>query len=269
MCMLSVMRRDAKNRAGLTLIELVVVLAVLAAVAALVIPRLDFLKTQADHAAAASNDAELASLLQVHKTSTGSYPTLDLLVDGTGAVYSKIWSYNGQSSGLPFSVTTITGPGAPGTSDWYRSLLEGGLKTGYQQEAAATDASNSTSASTATVDLVTQAAGGSLKVAEVNSAGIYNSALIKACYPGTGVVPANAKLIGLGIGPRNTMVGGTMINAPLETQGDDSTQNYCRYIAIFAIYADGRAAELKAVVDHRMKTLDKRLDQYRTSAPGA
>jgi len=73
------------------------------------------------------------------------------------------------------------------------------------------------------------------------------------------------KLIAMGIGPKNGMVGNTMVSAPLETAEDDSKAVYCRYIAIFAIYQSGKPAQSKAVVDHRFKTLDKHIDQYNTS----
>jgi prepilin-type N-terminal cleavage/methylation domain-containing protein len=248
------------RRRGLTLIELVVVLAILAGLAALLAPRLDYLSKQTEHATGAVTAADLSSVMQVHKASTGSYPALDLLTDGS-AVYSKVWSVDGSS--LPFTATTLS---ATGGERWYASFLDAGLNSGYVHVSSATDASNSTGTA-APIDLVDEAAAGTLTVAELNSAGIYNSAIVKACYPDTQVVPSGVKLIGLGIGPRNTMNGTTLASTPLETQGDDSKAVYCRYIAIFAIYSSGKPAQLKMVVDHRLKTIDKRLDQFKATGP--
>jgi prepilin-type N-terminal cleavage/methylation domain-containing protein len=252
---------------GLTLIELVVVLAILVGLAALIVPRLDFLKNQADHAAAAATSGDLATMLQTQKTATGTYPSLDLLTDESGAVYSKLWSDIGPL------FTAFTFPeytGAPGT-EYYRSFLEGGLKTGYQQVSTATDASNSTGTAPA-IDLVNGAAGGDLVMAELadTSTHPYVTAIRKACFPETnGATPAGVpvKLVAMGIGPRNTMVGNVMTSTPTETQGDNSKEVYCRYMAVFAVYGTGRPAQLKMVVDHRGKQVDKRIAQFAEAGP--
>jgi len=54
-----------------------------------------------------------------------------------------------------------------------------------------------------------------------------------------------------------------MASTPLDIQpGDSAKTTYCRYLAILAVYSDGKAAQLKMVVDHRGKTIDKRISQY-------
>jgi prepilin-type N-terminal cleavage/methylation domain-containing protein len=251
------------GRRGLTLIELVVVLAILVGLAGLIVPRLDFLKNQTDHAAAAATSADLAKMLQTQKTSSGAYPSLDLLIDESGAAYSKVWNVGS----LPIKATTLT---TTAGERWYGSLLEGGLKLGYQQVSTATNASSSTGTA-APVDLITAAAGGSLTVAEVDPASTqpYVGAIYRAVFPDTaGTPPAGVKLIAMGIGSRNGMVGNVMTSTPIEAQGDDPTQVYCRYIAIFAIYQNGtKPAQLKMVVDHRLKQIDKRIEQYGQTGP--
>lgn len=260
-------------RRGLTLIELVVVMAILAALAALIIPRLDFLKAQADHATAASNTGDLATLIQTYKTSNsnGKYPTLDLLVDETGAAITSIYS----GGGAPIAASTIPGPASG--ANWYRSMLEGGLAYGITHSSTSTDASNSGSG--ALVDLVSEAAAGVLKVAELQNAGYYAPAVFKAIFParidsatGTSYTAGQydntkVKLIAMGIGPNNSMIGNVMEHAPLETDTDVSSSTYCRYIAIFAIYNNGSnttPAQLKMVVDHRFKQISKHVDQFKS-----
>ncbi len=253
-----------RTRRGLTLIELVVVLGVLATLAAIVVPRLDFVKGQADRASAASNNADLVTLLQTHKLSTGKYPQLDLLVDSAGTAYSKMWNTDGSS---PFTVTTLDG--AMTGSGYYRSLLEGGLTTGLYNDSAYSNASNSDVASTA-VDLVSAGAAGTLKVAELTTAStnVYKQTVFDLSFPNTaGVAPTGVKLIGMGIGYRNGLNGSVMASTPLQTDNDDPKAVYCRYIAIFAIYNDGTPAQLKMVLDHRMKTIDKNLEQFKTQVP--
>lgn len=282
--------RTSAARRGLTLIELVVVMAVIAVLAAMVIPRLDFLKNQAENAAAAGTQADLNAMLQVQRTSSGAFPTLDLLIDTGGAAYSKLFSI-GSAPVIASTLTNSMG------ERWYGSFLDGGLLYALRHDPAATNASNSASA-TAGVDLVSEAASGSLKVAELNPGATYVSDIVKVVFPGgitygvvtpavvdnpattdvdesapavygsitgtAGVVPSGVKLIALGIGPKNSAVGNTISSTPMETGSDDPTKVYCRYIAIFAIYSSGKPAQLKMVVDHRFKQIDKRIDQFKS-----
>lgn len=278
MCLLPLGRKmpgSSQVRRGLTLIELVVVMAVLITLSALIVPRLDYMRAQAGHATAASSLGELAKSIQTFKatSATGKYPTLDLLIDESGAAYSKVYS----GGGLPITATTLPGPSSGGF--WYQSLLRGGLASGITQSSTAANASNSGSG--AVVDLVSQAAAGSLKVAELQSTGYYAPQIFKTIFPATvdssgnqvpaGTVPTNVKLIALGIGPNNSLVGNVMASTPLETDTDDPAVVYCRYIAIFAIYNNGSnptPAQLKMVVDHRFKQVDKQIEQFKSSGGG-
>ena len=80
------MKRLQKNlvRHGLTLIELVVVMAILISLAAIILPRLDFVKGQADNAATATNAADLSKVIETNRVNSGSYGAFDLLGDGNG-----------------------------------------------------------------------------------------------------------------------------------------------------------------------------------------
>lgn len=276
-------------RRGLTLIELVVVMAILTVLAAMVIPRLDFLKNQAEHATSASTAQDLATVLQVQKTSNGSFPSLDLLVDESGAAYSKLFNI-GSPMVNAGTLSVSTG------ERWYSSLQDGGLLYGMRNSSTATNASDS---GTIVTDLVNEAASGTLKVAEVNLAATYAGDIVKAAFPGgvsyqittpavaddpatttvdetapavygwvqsaAGTVPAGTKLIAMGFGAKSSAVGNTITSVPMETSTDDPTKVYCRYIAIFAIYSNGKPAQLKMVVDHRFKQVSKRIDQYKSS----
>jgi prepilin-type N-terminal cleavage/methylation domain-containing protein len=279
--------RNAARR-GLTLIELVVVIAILAALAGLVIPRLDFLKNQADASASAATTADLFTQLQVHRSATNEYPAMDTLIDETGAAYSKLYS----QGGAPLTVWTVDGPQSG--ASWYRSLLQAGLKIGVTMSSTASNASNAGSGNL--VDLINESAAGTLKLATVNtsitSPSSYIPTLLSTLYPGgvtmvpgnsgsdgisgnsddvattytqtaAGQVPSSQKLVAFGIGPKNTMTGKTMAGTPLQSDTDDPASVYCRYIAVFAVFNDGRPAQLKAVVDHRFKMVDKNLEAYR------
>lgn len=255
------------SRRGLTLIELVVVLAILAALAILIVPRLDSFKSQADTAAGATNASELASLLQLQKTSSGAYPNFDLLLDENDSPYSKVWG----TGGSPFTTATIPGPGPSGS--WYRSLLSGGLINVLKNSSTATNASNSGLTANLTV-VQTAVTGSGFKMAELSysaSAGThpYVGAIDEMIFPGgldsTGTpIGTNVKLVAVGLGPNSGFAYGNTI--PLDAQGDDTAATYCRYIAIFAIYKSGKAAELRMVTDHRLRPVDRLLSDYLTAS---
>ena len=108
-------RFSSAARCGLTLIELVVVMAIIAVLASMVIPRLDFLKAQAEHSASAGTQGDLGTIIQTFKTSSGKYPTFDTLIASSGnTLYSKLQS---QTAGSFLEATTIPTPAGPGTED--------------------------------------------------------------------------------------------------------------------------------------------------------
>jgi type II secretory pathway pseudopilin PulG len=259
-------------RRGLTLIELVVVMAVLIALAALILPRLDSLKGQADHAAIASNAADLSKVIETNYASSGAYGNYDTLVDSSGAILSSIWGQTAFGA-LPFTATTIGGAQAGDFS--YQSFLDANLN-GYFNVQAGTSNTNASTLSTDTTSglqtLSTNVAGGSQKLAVLagGSGHFYADQLFTTLVP-TGVIPTSAgnpayRLVAMGIGPYSSLVGTLLPSCPLDTQGDDPTQVYCRYFAIFKIYSSGKPAQLMTVVDHRCKSVDTQVGQFNTNS---
>jgi len=281
-------------RRGLTLIELVVVIAILAVLAAMVVPRLDFLKTQSEHAASASTQADLGAMIQTYKASSGYYPTFDLLVDDSGSLYSKLQA---QTTGAFLEPWTVPAAGGPPDGSWYRSLTEAGFKNGYRHSTTATNASAS---GTSAADIENQATSGTLVLAAVKATGgdasQLGAAIRNAVYPGiatyvpasngpdgvvgggddvpatttatgAGVIPDNKKLVVMGIGPKSSLLSKVMVSAPTSAMTvDDSTATYCRYLAIFEVNQNGTAASLKMITDHRGRQIGARVDQYKAAS---
>lgn len=80
-------RRPAVARRGLTLMELVVVMVILAALAGIVLPMLPGMVTRAHTSTSATNVGEVAKAIQTHQAVYLSYPNnLDSLVTSTGTI---------------------------------------------------------------------------------------------------------------------------------------------------------------------------------------
>lgn len=246
---------------GFTLIELVVVLAILAALAGLIIPRVDFLKSSAESASGAAAMEETFGNLQLFKTVKGTYPhQFDSLLDTTGAVYGKIFTHGGTSWMTPLSITPPP-PGPPAPS-LYASLVHGlesnssGFFVLYDHSLTSTEFSDS-----ATVARIVDGTA-AFNVAELTSTSVRNK-----LYPGG--VPAGVRLVCFGIGPKCTAVGTTMA-APALCAGVgpvNPSTHYCRYVAVMAISETAIKCQLKAVIDPLGNDVTGRLKGYYTSTP--
>ncbi len=103
-----------KNNKAFTLIELIVVLAVLAIIMAIAVPR--FLGVQADAKLKADENtielikkaAELYAVADVNKTDFTTTPTVQDLIDA-GYLDSIKWQSTSHASGVSISINTSTG----------------------------------------------------------------------------------------------------------------------------------------------------------------
>lgn len=253
-CLLPVSRR----RVAMTLVELVVVLGILAGLAGLVVPALGYLTGQAGSAAGATGCADVMSNLETYYTSIGHYPVQmdSLLGDSGDELADSLWAHvpvQGMPpvAGLPSFLTAGTVPSDTGTS--YSRSIGHAFGTGasvVDHSGSATDPSNGGDISTKRS--LTKGS----KVAVVNS----TSDVAAAIYPGG--VPTGVTLVALGVGPNCAAVGKTMA-APPRFAGMDS-ENYARYVAIFALYADGTPAKLKAVLNPQGRTGDSLIAEYKS-----
>jgi general secretion pathway protein G len=261
---------------GFTLIELVVVLAILAAVAGLLIPRLDFLRRSADTATAATGMNQAMSNIQLYRTVKGSYPSqFDSLLEGpvaapsgipgTVPMYARLFNHPSE----PFESFFIADfTGAPGTDQSWLSFLHVIGPKLYDHSTTATYASDS---GTTLRDVhptpdPTPATYEGFWVARVKLAGSSTATTIRNSIYTDGVVPAEVTLVALGIGPKCTANGVTMTAPPLYA-GINPEDYYGRFIAIFAVYSTGKRAELKAVVDPTGSVVNAQLKNYHTNQP--
>lgn len=259
---------------GFTLLELVVVIVILTLLAGMILPKFDFLADQAEQASGAATQVDLSTAIRTHKISTAAYPCLDLLIDTSNAVYTGpsgsattpggVWADTIGGVFQPRLVLPFTVP-----ADYAPSLYSGGLTLGYRHLPTATDASNSTGepGTNPALSLVSAVEAGTLVMAQLNPNTEAGAKIINTIYPLDGVVPTGTTLVVMGVGGRNAMLGHTLETVPMDLQRDDSVSIYCRYLAVFSIYASDHPAQLKLIVDHRGQQIQRRLELYKEYAP--
>lgn len=264
-----------RGRSGLTLIELVVVLLIVAALAGLVIPQISMLGRSTDMAASAKSQADVANNVSLFFTLQKRYPRyMDSLLDGGTAIYSAedasgnpTTDPNAQATGLPASTITFPNGSArlsaclqvatldnSGGAEYYRSFSRCGFDFVMDHDRTILNSNNS--------GIIERPLASGMNVAEV----IPGSGLARAIYPATaGVGPANTRLIALGVGPRSSCIPTTMLQAPIYP-GCDGTY-YGRYIAYFQVFATGERAVLVGVSDAYGRWPDYTQQQFNESLP--
>jgi len=267
--MRDVVRNGSRGlRPGFTLLELVVVLLIIAAIAGLLIPQIGMIGRSSDMAASAKSQADLANNIQLYFTLQKRYPQgLDSLLVGDGSSATEVYTPDDadgdgeQDSGLPDSGPNLdrdlTLATLSGGSGWTRSFTRSGFEYVYDHDRSVANANNSGIHRRDVADRNQD-----IEVAEVTS----GSAVAQKLLPATqGVPETGARLIALGIGGSNAMISKTATNAPVYPGCDG--KYYGRYVAIFKLYESGERATLAGVVDSYGRAPDYTQQQFNESLP--
>ena len=265
--------------------ELIVVVAILAAMAGLVIGKIDWIRRQANMAIGAETSADVAQNIQMYLAATEELPSgLDSLLTSAGALYPGP-SGSGSGGGIigqtddVGNIPTQTTIGTL-TSNQLNSLFRLGMLFVNDMNTSATNASD---AGTVYRSLGSYSSTGKT----LNTSGNFvlvtaGSAIWNAVFPpnvwnpsgttlsGTSmqIDPAGdtASLVCLGVGPGNSMIGATMVSPP-QYPGPDSNVYYYRYVAVFIVYSNGNRAQLGTVIDPYGRVIDSSIQQFSTSGP--
>jgi prepilin-type N-terminal cleavage/methylation domain-containing protein len=250
-------RKDMKR--GFTLIELLVVVAVIAILTALVLPKLDGVQAQANHAVGAGSANDLGRYIQIYKAQKNRLPDgWDLL---TNEANNALWAPANPATNTHGLHNNVSGTnvkftlGAALVQGEVNALNSAGIYTGYGLSPDAAFAPNTSVAKPRPGDryrVTTPLAVGQV-VCVPNPATSGGAKIIDHIYRdnlktgGTsGALPTGKRLIAFGFGPHNALVGKSMLEVPYYPNVDP-TLVYNRNLVIFEVGTSGRAV-FKAVV---------------------
>ena len=222
-----------RARRGLTLVELLVVLVVLTAVAGILVPLMPNANRRSHDATGAGNLREMVKAVALHKANTGTYPDeWDSLIDADGTT---------TAATMGVSVLDISAPAAGSTEETIaNALADAGITTAYQHsDLGATDGTvnqtfdgtNDTNELASNVAVLTAMAESGLDLATSQLNG--------------GSSDAPVAYVAFGLGNGSTMIGQTIADAPvLFPNGANSPiRRYSRGVIVFAVH-DGRPLEV-------------------------
>lgn len=225
-----------RKRAGLTLLELVVVLTILAALGGLVIPLIRGYQDQTSDAASIDSLRELTKVIAEHEASTGRFPNnLESLLNGTTLFAKLPGSPVGNGDLIP----------APLNANQSLALAQKGITTVLDANSVVTDS--------ATFDSVvlpprTLAATG-------NVVGLDAAAVLRQLgkIPGTQLdgagVPVPNAFVVFGLGMNADIVGSLISEAPFRVPGIGNPNSiYCRYGLVFEIPGTGAVGQAVSFV---------------------
>ncbi|MCE9607498.1 MAG: prepilin-type N-terminal cleavage/methylation domain-containing protein [Planctomycetia bacterium] len=243
-----------KQRLGLTLIELIVVVAILAVLAMIVLPKLDGLQSNANHAVAAASVDDTARYIQMYKTTKYRFPDgYDSLMNAAG---TGLWAaadpststkglhiqLSGSGSNNKLSTTTLN-------EGEVTALQSAGIYTLYNLQSSSSarpgdmfNVKTSVAGSTPTVAIINPSSSGGKKIIDH----IYRDNLLSTGTSGalTGSTSTSTdgsvetvtstKLIVFGFGPHNALIGKTMVEVP-NYPHVDATLVYNRNLVVFEL----------------------------------
>jgi len=233
-----VARRGLSRRPGLTLMELVVVLGILIALAAILIPLFPSMIGRAHKASEATNTSELNKAMQLHAgLNNGNFPDgYDLLGDGTNlAAYLPGNALNATAADLATTLGGSLNPTALGAGR-LNALNALGITQAWpmftttQAEPFTPTFNPYSTAPTTTSPLTATTVVAFVKAASISDAGLVTP---------TGVNPSsNTQFVLFGVGNRCTMIGNTLASAPHlfpDSNAENPANFYARFGVVFQV----------------------------------
>ncbi len=275
------------RRGGFTLIELVMVLVILTALAALIVPVVDFIRRTSDKSSASFAMKQIVENLGMYRTITGAYPSkLDSLMEGTGAGNATT-RLTTLRLGDKAEQVTLTAAELNRMDDMFDNVMQHDVAnayrgfqgnsgrfevpTGNQTGAVQTDFLVVSDDDRSGLDIIDSI----YPNASTNPSGTFPN-IVDVVTSGEGFIAVGdgadddatttadnetVRLLVLGVGPSNEAVGQTMQSAPAYA-AVNGLEDYNRFFALFAVYQNftvSRRPQLKAALDSTGDFLDQEL----------
>lgn len=274
--------RTGRGLRSFTLLEVVVVLAILVILAGSILVKLDVIQLRANKGVAASDMAGVSRILQTYTVTNNHYPDgYDSLVDlngGTAELYGSSATLPltgdqatldpqliglGTSDPVKLALTTIANDGE------VRSLTRMGITTLYDVDSstAPTGFPSDRFTLTSTIAVGTPVAelNSLLNDATVASPEGDADAIMQRFYPQTnGVPPSGTRVLVFGLGPLCTLVGrsGMLQSAPLYANSADRNRYYARELVCFEVSDGGSRARFLGALGADADRLDEELTEF-------
>ena len=254
-------RRIAQH--GFTLLELVVVVAVLVILAGILLPKFDLFKLKANKGVAASNMTDVSRIIQTYYAQNAIYPdnwdSLMTATSGGTGTGGQLWNTaNASADGAQLEPQLVGGP--PTAASPHKLVLGTALLDGEARSLARIGIGNVVDVDTASTSLPNDRFTGAYKraidtgtiLATLDTTDPDAQAIISHIYPNpdtTAVngVPAGKRLVVFGFGSHSTAIGNLVQEVPFYPN-TDVTKYYSRFLAIFEVDSEGGRADLMAVV---------------------
>jgi len=241
-----------RRQAGLTLIELLIVLVVLVGVAGILVPLFPDVQQRTHGASGADNMKEIVKAVELHKASTGSYPdSWDSLIDANDVVAAT----------TDLALLDISTPAADSVEETVAdALADAGIENAFQHE----DLTIVDGTINQTFEGLSDPAVDELQtngaVAQLTTDGITNLGLEPT---GSGI----AAYVAFGLGSSSTMIGESMVDGPIHylEGGESPIENYARFVVVFAVPDEGplRLASVAGIEDgDELAGLGGHLNEY-------
>ncbi|MEZ6184376.1 MAG: prepilin-type N-terminal cleavage/methylation domain-containing protein [Planctomycetota bacterium] len=291
--MLKTLLRRRRSARAFTLLEIVVVLAILVILAGSILVKLDVLQLRANKGVAASDMAGVSRIMQTYTVTNNHYPDgFDSLIDrvgnpaspGTpltaGELYGVSRTYplaDGEASLDPQLIGL--GQGNPAklalgtlTAGEIRSLNRMGITTLFDADAGSPYAALGGFPS----DHFNQArllqTGDQVAIVNATLNGSASNdgdavAIMEHFYPQSavpGTPPSGTRVVVFGLGPRCTLVGrsGMLQTAPLYANSSDRNKYYARELVAFEISDGGSRARFLGALGADADRLDEEITEY-------
>ena len=227
------------SRRGLTLLELVMVLVILAAVAGILVPVLANMTTRTHGSTGAANIAEIAKAAQMHESMYNEQPNeFDSLIDEADDVVV-------DDSGTYLAYTDLSA--AANGARIADALNDAGIDTVYEHlSTSANKTFEPYAAVPVTIAIDDTPAGEVTTLTAVAIDQLRQEPLSASTTEGIQAYAA------FGLGVRCNMIGRSMLDAPIHfpESGESPIEEYARFVLIYAIPADGPARLASVAAAH-------------------